>query len=367
MEGSALEQSIELNWNDVSDFVDPFGDRRGFMFESVWTFDFDKDVLFLRKDDQFCFVFLKLARQRLLTLDDFERLDLPRPFSLEDQGLPGPYWEPKLDLLPRVKSFLGKILRDFAYTWRHVLRRPMNNSTFLRLAYATIWISTLDFVVFERTGFQHNLHRGPYVDVVDLPSWETPKATLVQAGSSWFALAQETREGLEIVRRHMSNCLEDSVISSRTYVILTLRQIIICKAQGSEFAWTRSETLFGDGYISDAAIDMILWATNTTGTEPEPSAINSLPIEIQDRVLYYATTSFVASAKLGCKLGVGSSFPWVNSGLQIRLQEIKRHRGENSPVESQIHFAGVISGLSYKQDFRDRVLVRTWVSTLGRT
>ncbi|KAH0593895.1 hypothetical protein MHUMG1_08217 [Metarhizium humberi] len=354
---ASLEQSIDLAWEDVPDFVDPFGDRRGCVFDSVWIFDHDKDLVALQKRYQTCISSLELARKRLLTLDDFQVLNSPTQPLQREPNLPEPYWEPKLDPLPRIKSFLARLLRDFAHTWRHVLRRPMNTIVFQKLAYATIWISTLDFILFERVGFEHvsTSPRGPYVDVVDLPSWEAPEETLVLAGSCWFALAQDTREGLEMVRRHMTNHLEDSATTVRTYAILTLRHVVLCKAQGSELTWTRSETLFfGDGYTSDTAIDMILWAIHTT--EPQPSAINCLPVEIQDRILYYATTSFVASAKLGCTLGAGSPFPWVDGGLQLELQENKRHRTESSPVESQIYFGGVMSGLSYKRERRDEGL-----------
>ncbi|KAK9434808.1 hypothetical protein VB005_09593 [Metarhizium brunneum] len=353
---ASLEQSIDLAWEDVLDFVDPFGDRRGCVFDSVWIFDLDKDLVSLQKRYQTCFSSLELARKRLLTLDDFQVLNSPTQPLQREPNLSEPYWEPKLDPLPRIKSFLARLLRDFAHTWRHVLRRPMNTIVFQKLAYATIWISTLDFILFERVGFEHvsTSPRGPYVDVVDLPGWEAPEETLVQAGSCWFALAQDTREGLEMVQRHMTNHLKDSATAVRTYAILTLRHVILCKAQGSELTWTRSETLFGDGYTSDTAIDMILWAIHTT--EPQPSAINCLPVEIQDRILYYATTSVVASAKLGCTLGAGSPFPWVDGGLQLELQENKRHRTESSPVESQIYFGGVMSGLSYKRERGDKGL-----------
>jgi hypothetical protein len=107
-----LEQCINLIWEDVYDFVNPFGDRRGGSFNSVWTFDLDKDVLLLTKSHQFCSASLELARERLLTLGDFELLTSPRQPFLE-QTLPGPYWEPKLESLPRARAFLGQVLRDF--------------------------------------------------------------------------------------------------------------------------------------------------------------------------------------------------------------------------------------------------------------
>lgn len=349
---AALEQGINLIWEDVYNFVNPFGDRRGGIFNSVWTFDLNKDVLFLTKQDRFCSTPLELARERLLTLDDFELLSSPTQTSPDEQTLPGPHWDPELNPLPRTRAFLGKVLCDFAYTWRHVLRRQMNTTTFIKLAYATIWISTMQFTLIERTGFEHISSGGPYVQLVDLPSWKTPEATLVQVGSSWFALAQDTHEGLNMVRRHMNSnpSLRDCTTNVVTYAILTLRQVVLCKAQGNELGWTRPAALFNDIPASDTAIDMILWATNTTRAEPQPSTINFLPVEIQDRILYYATTSLVTSAKLGCELGLGSPFSWVDRGVKIRVEEVKRHRFESSPVESHVTFNGVMSGLSYKRE-----------------
>jgi hypothetical protein len=72
-------------------------------------------------------------------------------------------------------------------------------------------------------------------------------------------------------------------------------------------------------------------------------------VEIQDRVLYFASISPIALGKLGCELGVGSSFPWLDRGKKINVEGGKRNRTEVSPVESRIAFNGVLCGLSYKQ------------------
>lgn len=349
-----MERGTRLAWEDAYDLVNPFGDRRGGTFSSVWTFDLDKDVVFLETKDQLKVAPLEIGRQRLLTLDDFTLRDLPQP-PLEQTTLPGPYWEPEFDQCPRDKSFLGRVLRDFAYTWRHVLRRQMNRTTFMKLAYATLWISTMDFTILERTGFEHITEGGPYVRVADLPSWEIPEATIAKAGSSWFVLAQDTEEGLDMVRRHVKDhsSLKDSTDNVVTYAIITLRRLTLCKIEGNELMWTRSEALFGDAPSSDDAIDMLLWATKTTrNTEPQPHRLHLLPIEIQDRILDQATTSPVASAKLGCEFGLGSPFSWIDGGAKIGLEEAKRHRFESSPVESQILFSGVMSGLSYKRELK---------------
>lgn len=346
---ATLEKGINLAWEDGYDFVNPFGDRRGNAFESVWTFDLDKDLIFLTKQDQHFSAPLGLAGVRLRIQNDFESVSPPKQSLPEDQTLPGPYWEPALDPIPRETSFLGRVLRDFAYTWRHIIRRDMNTTTFMKLAYAIIWISRNEFTLLERMGFEHVSQGGPYVRVIDLPSWDTPEAMLVPVGSSCFVLSQDIGEGLEMVRHHTASqpISGDSTAQIVTYAIFTLRHIVLCKAFGDKLVWTRPEGLFHDGPASDTAIN---WILSTASIERPPTKINFLPVEIQDRVLRHATSSLVASAKLGCELGLGSPFSWVDRGVSIGISESKRHRGEASPVESQLIFNGVKSGLSYKRE-----------------
>jgi hypothetical protein len=333
----------------VYDLVIPFGDSRGDYFESVWTFDLDKDLIFLTKQDGNYAVPLGLARERLLTQDDFEPVPSPQQTLQADQTIPGPYWKPVLRPNSREVSFLGRVIRDFGFTWRHVLRRELRTTTFTKLAYAVIWMSKLEFTLLERVGFEYVTDGGPYVKVVDLPSWDAPDALLVPVGSSWFVLAQDIHEGLERVRLHATSqsCLRDSTTEAVTYAVLTLREVVLCKAYGDGLFWTRPEKLFHHGPPSDAAIELILSASRI---RHQPLTINYLPIEVQDNILHHATVSLVAAAKLGCELGLGSPFSWVDRGIMIVIEDVKRHRGETSPVESHIMFNGVKSGLSYRRD-----------------
>ena len=348
-----MEQGIRLAWEDVYDFVNPFGDHRGGSFQSVWIFDLEKDAIFLTKSDRYCSAPLGLARERSLALDDFELVDSPQQTLPRVQILPGPYWKPQLDLIPRQRSFLSRVLQDFSYTWRHVIRRQMNTVTFTKLAYAIIWISRMDFHLLDCMGFDHISDGEPYVRLVDLPSWETPKVTLIPAGSNWFVLAQHVQNGLNMVRHHMKaqRLPGHPTTNVVVYAILTLRHVVLCKSFGDELLWTKPEKLFDGTPASDTAIDMILWAASTSTTEPQRTMIHHLPIEIQDSILYHhSTASLVASAKLGCELGLGSTFSWLGRGAKIEIVEFKRHRSENSPVESQVIFNGSRSGLSYKRE-----------------
>ncbi|KAF5528900.1 hypothetical protein FNAPI_14058 [Fusarium napiforme] len=342
-----IEEGIKLEWEDVYDFVNPFGDARGRAFNTVWTIDLDKDVLILTKHDRLCSAPLSLARDRLLTLDDFEILKSPTEAITEEALVSAPYLDlqPKFD--PREKAFLGRILRDFGQTWRHPLRREMNDITFMKLAYAVVWILNLDFTVVERMGFDHVGGRGgPYVGVTDLPQWDATNETTVRVGTCWFTLARDIPKGLKMIREHMET--HATIDGTAKYAILTLSQIVCCEFQDDELVYTRPDPLFSDTPLSDSAINLILWASDLHQAEPKTCQLNHLPVEIQDRVLRQATASSVSAAKLGVELALGPPFSWTEQGRKIKLEEVRRHRTEISPVESQIFLDGVMSGLSYK-------------------
>ncbi|KLO92937.1 Uncharacterized protein LW93_4092 [Fusarium fujikuroi] len=227
----------------------------------------------------------------------------------------------------------------------------MSNVTFTKLAYAVIWIINLDFTVVERTGFEHVGGRGgPYVGVADLPRWDAPDETIVRVGTCWIVLARYVPKGLDVIREHMETpaAMTDSTTTFATYAILTLKQIVCCKVHDGELVFTRPEPLFSDTPTSDSAIDLLLWASDLHQAEPKPCRLNHLPIEIQDRILRQASMSSVTTAKLGIELALGSPLSWAEQGRTIKLTEVLRHRTEASPVESQLYFNGLMSGLSYK-------------------
>jgi hypothetical protein len=120
-----------------------------------------KTSSFLKKHGRHFSAPLRLACERLLVQDDFELVCSPEQRLQEEKTLPGPYWKPVLNLVPREISFLGRVLRNFAYTWRHVIRREMNMTTFRKLAYAIIWISRCEFTLLERMGFEYGSEGGP--------------------------------------------------------------------------------------------------------------------------------------------------------------------------------------------------------------
>lgn len=153
---SALRKDIPVAWDEVYDMAIPYGKKRGAFYDGVWIFDFDRDMLIRTLPDGSSFVPLDLACKRELSLEDFSPLSQPPLLEPSSCDFPAPYWELEMGDLSREESFLGRILQDVAYAWRHLVCHQQNHSTFLRLAAAVAWISALDFTVVERTGFDYS-------------------------------------------------------------------------------------------------------------------------------------------------------------------------------------------------------------------
>ena len=345
--------------------VNPFGDRRGGYQSSVWTFNLDQNVIqYNDKEHEQASTLqlqraLELVEQRSLSLEDFEtpRID-PSLMEKRQQTVSGPFWGPDLVVCPRAEAFLGRLLRDFGHAWRHIIRRDMNDTTFRHLAFATMWLATSDFTLHERTGWEHVNNTGAqtYANVDGLPQWEIPDVSTLRLGSTYFVLNQDIRKGMDWIRDENSKRnLRDVADSARpsVYVILTPWQIVLSRTNQGMIQYTKPVGLFDGISACDAGIDAILWATHTINTPDSPKTRNlftRFPTEIQNRIITFAGISQVASANLALSLGIGSPFTWKEDKLLINLEDSKRNRTEDSPVETHILFRGVMSGLSYRRE-----------------
>ncbi|KAJ3488576.1 hypothetical protein NLG97_g6177 [Lecanicillium saksenae] len=340
-----------VQWIKVDDCVHPFGDSRGDAVDSVWTVDTNKKTVSLATKDGLRVAALPKDEDRLLSLSDFKPTKFHLSLEDDEPHPPGPYWEPEIDISLREEAFLKPILQDFGHVWRHVLRWRMNHTTFMKLAYATIWLLTMDFGLSELKRPESAFQNDANVSITELPPWKAPSEAIRRVGASWFVLAQDVQHGLDIARAHVRGNSAADEISQRavTYVILTLRRVILCKAEANTLTWTKPAVLYGVDEVSEAAIDMLIWAAAPIPSY-SPTALSILPVEIQDRIIYYAGASLVASALLGCKLSIGSRFSWIERGSKIGLLGKKKHRTAYSPIESRILFHGFKSGLAYQRE-----------------
>jgi hypothetical protein len=336
-----------------------YKDMRQGQYRALWTFDTQNDVLRYTNANRCSQIPLSLLRERVVSLADMEPLGGPIPVPLEHTFVSEtPYWKPHVVVDDRMRAFVHRLLRDFHHQWRHILRNNYNSVTLRALSRAIIRLSTLDFEVRENTGGHGP--RGVHVWITQLPAWEPFKADMVRVGTVWIVLCQDIQNGLSIAQQHVSSRGTNTTESMSTtisgeshahYMILSVKHIMLCHTTDrASFKHTAPEPLFngdyGTGSPSDLALDYLIWATASARLSIF-TAIQFLPIEIQDMILNYSSIGTVGAAKLGCMLGLGSPFLWKHGPLKITLEERYVTRPTGYKVESQVWFDEHESGIFY--------------------
>lgn len=157
-------------------------------------------------------------------------------------------------------------------------------------------------------------------------------------------LAQEDFAGLERGLQHEVSKGEEW---HRTYLLLSIRHVSLCRVTNKSVSYTRPEPLF-DGVhpASDEAIELLLMATHYSGSSR--TRLHQLAPELQDQILSHTSLGPVKAAQLGCALGLGTPFTWRYGSREIEVMTHRTHRTEFSHVEQQIWFGDHFSGLQYK-------------------
>lgn len=353
----ALYTKLPYKWEKVYDTINPFGDYRQVVFQTAWTFDIEHDVLLHANQGGTRKTPISLLRQRTATLNDFEPLSPPSSSlqALKFHSIT-PSWEPEVVVPERTRAFTHRLLRDFGYQWRHILRHSWNAITSRVLVRAIIRLSTLDFEVREVAKWRGGGQRGRFVWVTMLPEWEPFTTNVVRVGRVQVVICHTIEEGLLMTQEHAASQAlkigEDTLVpeagsANADYVILSVKHIMLCRLGGStELEYTRREQLYnGIDPPSALALDYLLWATANSSF---PTRLHSLPIEVQDLILGHLSAGPVEPARVGCLLGLGSEFAWRDGPASIELQDTYKARTPWTPVDSQIWFGPHMSGIVYR-------------------
>jgi hypothetical protein len=345
-------------WHQQDDIVHPFHDDRSVAIETVWTFDLDWDILRFDKKNQNLWVPLDLVRQRSVTISDFKPYEPPTiPEHTLVSFFSQPHWKAgreglDLQCLERRKAFVSRVLTDFAFQWRHVLRGRYNTLTFRRLACAIIRITTLDFTVKE--GPLRHVTDGFLVWLHNLPEWDPFSGHIVRVGGMSIVICQQIPHAVNLLRKDFlkqkESCLERGsyriLDEGFVYLILSVREIILYRINDKSDIFTKAERLFdGTNPPSDEAMRLLLEFTQTIAP---PTPIRTLPVELQDMILEKVSVGPIESARVGCMLNTGSSFKWKCGDRDIEREEHRRESTDSSPVESKICFGNYFSGIAYK-------------------
>lgn len=359
----ALYSLLTGKWQQQDDIVYPFhGNRRADDFrhvlvDAVWTFDLDNDTLRVQKEKHSARVSLELVRRNPITTLQYESY---MPLVIPESSFPAVYPSPSvvlrrqnLDLshLRRRKALVSRLLNDFTFQWRHVLRGPCNNSTFRRLTYAIIRILALDFTIVE-TNVPRQGPGGFLVRLQDLPRWNMSTTDIVRVGAVSIAICQHLVHAESVIsadfRKSMKSKLKaDSTHGTddfRTYLIFSTQEIFLYRISSYVERYTKPERLFeGTSGLNPRAVDLLLEAT-----QQHTSTFPALPNELKDMILEKVTAGPLQRAKFGCHLNIGPIFDWKFEGRSIEREEGCRNRTDDTPVESKIWFDDCFSGLAYK-------------------
>ena len=284
-------------WILQDDTLPPSGDYCG-ESKALYSFDLDQDILFYSAVKLTRETHLQLPLDRLrqkssadLQFSKFTPFDPPSSPQLDLTGFPPPYRQPSTSTTDHCLLFTSRILSDFSYQWRYILRRPNRECTFLRLARAIVSIATCDFEVREVTRQGSTFGVFYVVKVDNLPSWKPYKSRLFTIGGTTIVLDQDLRTALkdarvnaEERRRELMN--SGDRMGSITYLLLSIRHMMLCHATcDGSFSYTAPTTLLdGVDPPSPKSIQLLLQALASASQPPPRTPVHNLPLKVQDRI-----------------------------------------------------------------------------------
>ncbi|KAI1174447.1 hypothetical protein F4777DRAFT_385053 [Nemania sp. FL0916] len=353
----AVYSRVSSKWHLQDDIFYPFHDRRRSLIQTVWVFDLDLDILRFDKEDCHRQLPLSVIRSRAATLADFHPYAPPRlPEPGSQTSISPPYRKLRrrgldAERIERRRAFVGRILADFAFQWRHILCSRYNDSTFRKFASAIIKIATLDFNVVEVTTSRHGIG-GFIIWLHNLPGWDAFKERVIPISgtSTSVVMSRHIPHAIAMIRDHFAktwNSGPDGCWEYRSYLILTVREVILYQINSdSPEIYTEPKRLF-NGYDPPCqeAIQLLLEATYSGC---DTTLIHQSPVELQDLILDNVSMGPIERARVGCILECGSRFAWRDKNRDIKREEVFRNREPWTPVESHIWFGDRSSGLAYK-------------------
>ena len=336
------------DWHRRDDIVRPLGDRRGNV-HYIWIFDLDSGVLRLEQKGGHLWVPLDLVRQRPITIYDF------KPFQVTQiDSLPWKPYKPGYKIrrrqinVQRRKALVNRILGDFAFQWRHILKNSHNNFTFRRLAQAIIKILTLDFAVEEAPYHSHFGGRLPMILICDIPEWDYTSQNLFRVGDTATITDQHFRFAAEhATADYGGRCLRNPALinTSFTYLLLSMKELVLTQRTERGRRYTVPVPFFDGTHIpSDEAIEILLHATQPPPSRPP---LAKLPIEVQDMILKYVSPWPLERARIGCLLEAGSVFTWKCGNRDREDMSAFGCRSLATPVPVHIQFGHQFSGVAY--------------------
>jgi hypothetical protein len=328
----------------------------------VLTYDLNADKLYFTHEQESIQIPLLRFREagpnsEVVKMGEFTTVELNIPPSLDLDDFPSPcHTDPPFPYPPERKvAFVSRLLKDFAYQWRHVFCRTHRDITFLKLARAVLAIITLDIKIvdkeissLEQRGWFY--YPRPGVSNLELPDWK-PMHRKAVIGGVEVRSSQDLKGAFDELNREVATGKEEKgqLRRRRRFLLLSVRHFMLC--------WTNSTTCkleymapqrFINGVEPPTPEAILLLLQAFTPSYPSlcnQSRLHSLPIEIQDQIITHVAENPVEAAHVACLIGIGSPFNWMRRNTGGKREYIRSHtavgmRRKDDRIESKVAFDG---------------------------
>jgi hypothetical protein len=352
----ALSQTVRVGIIEAEPFdvILPFGDEREWICRAIWIFDIEKNLI-IHHDNSYrsVAVLSEFFSGALHSMDQFEvvgpTVPVYEPISLLEAT-----WDPELIVDERIQPVAHRLMTDFAYEWRHILRHNYNHHMLKKLARAVVSLANIQFTFTTTIQSTFTYENFTIVAPGEAPKWQGYAASIVPYGDGYLFLESDIIKGLEQVRNHhrLNPPPSSLVVHKVNYIIFSVRHIMLCTTDQKEqlFYTQPIEFLNGLNPPTSFALDTLLHGLSSLSpTKPVYTSLNTLPIEIQDMVLNHIWIP-IERATIGCLIGIGSPFNWRDHGEEIELID-KIHplaRKKGMPDRTSLFLDQEKLGLGYR-------------------
>jgi hypothetical protein len=271
-------------WYEYDDVVNPLGDYRECLTGMISIF------AYIDTKDEYHRLSPAILRDHPVTSADFENYQpVIRPKIDVARDVPGPYREPEKAAPGRAMRPVSRLLRDFAFQWRHILRHAYNDIIFRRLARAIIRIASMAFHI-KKTARDKERRGQALVSHREAPRWESFYSEIIPLQPVRLVVSPDLRHGVRLAQEDFAKKKEDSTDKlskgkshRRVYLVSSVRHVLLRRAGDDSNTCTKPESfLDGGNQASDRAIELLLTANHYSN--PDLTRIHRLiPLNVKIR------------------------------------------------------------------------------------
>jgi hypothetical protein len=337
------------------DMILPFGDEREWICRAVWLFDIENDLL-THYDNTYrrCALLSDLLSGELRSMDQFEIVGPTVPVY-EQMAFSEPTWDPVPIVDERLRPISHRLITDFAYQWRHILRQSYNDHTLKKIARAVTSLAQLQFTCSGEYPLKPHVNNTT-IAPSDAPQWQGYNLPTIPFENGFLIIQTDILKGLDRVKNHRHLGHSPAVLKKDQvhYMLFSARHIILCTiVEDNQLFYTQPvEFLTGLDSPSTLALDIFLYGISSISSKTKlntKTRLHNLPLELQDLVLDHIQPP-LERAQVGYLIDLGSTFKWREQGVEIELAQkpLPWSRTDPNPKRTELFLDDDKLGLGYR-------------------